>query len=143
MTALGAKLVEQKSVQRTAFESKVDAAREGSVLSTVAMNVSQVCEWALKFCAMLMNKPTNDITYQLNTDFDLSKMTPEDRKQTIAEWKDGSITWNEMRARMRSAGVATEDDAKAKVSIEKDQVMQMALEAPLNQPGASAFGNRE
>lgn len=143
MTALGAKLVEQKSVQRTAFESKVDAAREGSVLSTVATNVSQVCEWALKFCSSLMNKPTDDITYQLNTDFDLSKMTPEDRKQTVAEWKDGAISWNELRTRLRAAGTATEDDNVAKASIERDQVTQMALEAPLNQPGASAFGNRE
>lgn len=142
MTALGAKLVEQKSVQRTAFESKVDAAREGSVLSTVATNVSQTCEWALKFCAMLMNKPTEDLKYQLNTDFDLSKMTPEDRKQTIAEWEAGAISWDEMRNRLRAAGTATEDDAKAKSDIERDQVVQMALTPPINQPGASAFGNR-
>jgi hypothetical protein len=46
MVALGAKLVEQKQVQRTAFETKVEATSEGSILSSSAKNVSNAFVWA-------------------------------------------------------------------------------------------------
>jgi len=51
MVALGAKLVEQKQVQRTATEAGIDDAAETSVLGTCVRNVEAAYRWALQVCA--------------------------------------------------------------------------------------------
>lgn len=127
MVALGAKLVQQQQVQRTAFETKVETTGEGSVLSNTAKNVSQAYEWALKWCATFMGLPTTGIEFQLNDDFDISSLTAEEQAQAISAWQAGAVTWEEMRTRLRKAGIATVDDAKAKAEIDADTVAAMAL----------------
>lgn len=144
MTALGAKLVEQKDVQRTATETRVEATSEGSILSSTTKNVSAAYLWALKECAKTMGLPETGINFELNTDFDLTKMTPEELRQVIDTWMKGSITFEEMRAPLRKAGLATEDDEIAKGKIEADTVKAMAMEAVLNEPGdGSAKGGAD
>ena len=129
MVALGAKLIEQKKVQRTAFEAKMESTIEGSVLSSSAKNVEAAYLWALKLCAKFLAKPDTDIEFELNTDFDISRITPEERAATIIEWQAGAITFGEMRSVLRKSGSATEEDGPAKVSIEKDQKQKADLEA--------------
>lgn len=136
MVALGAKLVEQKEVQKTAFEAKVDATSSASVLSSTAKNVSAAYQWALEWCGVFVGSGEAGIEYKLNDDFDIARMTPEERAQAIKDWQAGAITWTEMRTAMRKAGVATEDDEKAKQQIADDQVTSIALEAPFNTPTA-------
>lgn len=138
MVALGAKLVEQKQVQRTAFETKVEATSEGSILSSTTKNVASAYLWALKWCARLMGQDENAVEFELNTDFDIARMTPEEVKQTILNWQSGAITFGEMRDVLRKAGQATVDDAIAKAEIEADTVKAMALEMPANTPSGNA-----
>jgi hypothetical protein len=128
MVALGAKLVEQKQVQRTAFEAKVENIGESSTLATVTRNVNEAIMWALEQCAMYMNiKLTDKDEYTLNTDFDVSKTTPEERNQIIDSWMKGAISWTEMRGGLRRAGTATEQDDKAKQEILADKESQAKL----------------
>ncbi|UYE91993.1 portal protein [Klebsiella phage vB_KmiS-Kmi2C] len=128
MVALGAKLVEQKQVQRTAFEAKVENIGENSTLGTVTKNVNEAIMWALEQCAMYMNIKLSDKNeYVLNTDFDISKTTPEERNQIIDSWVKGAISWSEMRVGLRRAGTATEDDDKAKQEILSDKKAQAEL----------------
>ena len=135
MVALGAKLVEQKQVQRTAFESKVEATSEGSTLSSTAKNVQAAYVWALKWCAKFVGVPDTAITFELNTDFDIARMTPEERAQAIKEWQGGAITFEEMRAVLRKSGTATEEDEQAKTKIAAETAAAMALATPANVPG--------
>lgn len=139
MVSLGAKLVEVKKVQQTAFETKVEATSEGSVLSTTTKNVAAGYLWALKKAAMFSGLPEDGIEFELNTDFDIARMTPEEVKQIIDTWQKGGISFKEMRDVLRKAGQATEDDEVAKASIAKDTADAMALAMPPNQPGADAF----
>lgn len=141
MVALGAKLVEQKEVQRTAFETKVEATGEGSILSSTTKNVSEVYLWALKWCAKLMGIPETAIKFELNTDFDIVKATPEELKQAKEIWSAGGLSWEEYRTVLRKAGMATEDDQVAKASIAADMVEAMALAMPENEPGEGGTGN--
>jgi hypothetical protein len=130
MVALGARLVEQKQVQRTAFETKVEASNDGSILSQVSKNVSEAYEWALGVCADFMGMPNlaeTAIQFELNDDFDIARMTPEEQAQAIANWQKGAITWEEMRDCLRKAGVATVDDDKAKAEIEQDTIDAMKI----------------
>lgn len=118
---MGAKLVEQKQVQRTAFETKVEATSDGSVLASTANNVSSAYETAFKFCCQFAGVEYGESMFKLNTEFDIARMTPEERKQAIQEWQSGAITFSEYRAILRKAGIATEDDDKAKQAIADEQ----------------------
>lgn len=127
MVALGARLVEQHEVQRTATEAELESTSEGSNLVSVTRNVSEAFEWALKFAARWIGQSDSTIKFELNTDFDISRISPEERRQVIDEWQKGAITFTEMRTSLRKAGVAIEDDAKAKGDIAKDQEAQIAM----------------
>lgn len=129
MVALGAKLVEQKSVQRTATEAQQDEAAESSFLAATAKNVSAAMEWAFKWCSVFMGLDETTIVYQLNTDFDLMKLSAADRAETIKEWQGGALTFAEMRAVLRKGGVATEDDAEAKKKIDQEKADEIAAAA--------------
>lgn len=54
MIALGAKLVEQKTVQRTATEASMDDAAEMSVLGTCVRNTEAAYQWALGICCQFV-----------------------------------------------------------------------------------------
>lgn len=137
MIALGAKLVEQKQVQRTAFETKVEATSEGSILSSTAKNVSAAYKWALEVASIFVADSEVTCKFELNTDFDIARMTPEEVKSVIATWQAGGITFEEMRTSLRKAGTATEDDVKAKAKIEADTAAAMAMEQVYNEPPAT------
>lgn len=125
MVALGAKLVEQKQVQRTATEAGIEHNTETSTLSNVAKNVSAAIKFGLEVCARFVGLSDSvEIVYELNTDFTLARMTAQERQQLIAEWQQGAITFSEMRAAMRKSGVATLDDEEAREEI-KDEVDMM------------------
>lgn len=138
MRSLGAKLVQPKEVQKTATESKLDAAGEASVLATVAKNVSAAYVWALEWCGVFMNVGEGGIEFALNDDFDLSSMSVEMQNAVVGNWQKGALTFPEMRAVLRKAGQATEDDAKAEATIVKAQQDAMAFEASLNEPAGGA-----
>lgn len=117
MVALGAKLVEQKTVQRTATEAGLEEAGESSILSSIANNVSLAFVWALGWAAMFIGVPETEIKFSANSDFDISKMTPAERAQTITEWQAEAITFSEMREALRKTGVATLTDEEAEKEI--------------------------
>lgn len=129
MRSLGAKLIEDRQTQRTATESKQDNAAEGSVLSSCANNVSAAYVWALKYAAQLMGLSDAGVEFQLNTDFDIASMTPDEVTKAITAWQGGALTFEEMRVTLRRYGWATVDDATAKASIAKEQVDAMTLAA--------------
>lgn len=129
MIALGAKLVEQKSVQRTATEARQEQASEGSALLSSALNVQDAYAKALAVAAAFANAEASEIIFEINTDFDIVNMTPEERRQTIEEWQKGALTFAEMRAVLRRAGAATEDDAAAKEQIARDDAEALATTA--------------
>jgi Domain of unknown function (DUF4055) len=133
---LGAQLVEQKTVQRTATESQNDKNAQTCTLALIANNVSDAITWALKVAAYFVGvKAVDTIQYVLNTDFDLAKLTPAERQQSISEWIAGATTWTEMRGQLRKGGVAIEDDDKAKAEIEAEE----KAEAEANQANALAL----
>lgn len=116
MVALGAKLVEEKTVQRTATEASQDEAAETSALASVAKNVSAAYKFAFEWAAYFMGlgdrtsiEGDDSIVFDLNSQFDLVKLSPEDRKQLMTEWQSGAITDKEYRDSLTQAGVASED----------------------------------
>lgn len=135
MVALGAKLVEQRNVQRTAREAEMENANERSSLGTIADNVSAAYTWALNWCALFVGADALDIKFELNTEFDLIKLTPEERQSLVLEWQQGAITFEEMRASFRRGGIATVDDKSAKTQTQAEMKERAALlPKPVVQP---------
>lgn len=123
MVSLGAQLVEDKQVQRTLGEAKMETTIVVSTLSSCARNVSQAYENALiaasQFAIGEVNK--DEIIFKLSTDFAIAKMSPEDRKALLAEWQGGLLSFTEAREQLRQSGIATLDDKDAQEEIAKDQ----------------------
>lgn len=120
MVALGAKLVENQTVQRTATETTMDQRTENSILSTAANNSSAAMLWALQWCAKWLGLPITGIQFQINTDFAVARLSPEDQQQLVSTWQAGGITIEEMRAGLRKSGIATEPDTTAMGKLKKE-----------------------
>ncbi len=132
MVALGATLVENKAVQRTATEANQDETTKVSVLSSSADNVSEAITDCLVWAGLFIGeeqsevkdeasgKTTKAISYVLNTDFDIATMTSQDREQLRKDYEAKLISFSELRAGLKAAGVAFQDDEKARDEIEQD-----------------------
>ena len=117
MVALGAKLVEQKQVQRTATEAGLENASETSVLASAANNTSAAFEKALMWCMLFMGTD-GEITFELNTDFDIYKLEPQAQQALLSLWQNEVLTWEEVRDNLRKANIAYMDNEEAKDILE-------------------------
>jgi len=131
MVALGAKLVEQREVERTATEAAMEESSKGSTLSSCAKNVSAAFTNALKWAARWVGQPDSGVVFELNTDYSMDNLSPEERKQLIEEWQKGAIAFEEMREGLRKVGIATlkDEDAKTKITAEKEDAARIQAEA--------------
>lgn len=120
MRALGAKLVEDRSIRRTATEATQDEASETSVLGSATKNVSAAYTAAIKWCMKFTRQGVVDFTFSLNTDFDLSTLTPQQRQQLIAEWQAEAISFTEMRHNLKRGRVAFQDNEIAMAEISEN-----------------------
>lgn len=127
MAKIGAKLIEPAAGQRTATEASLQATAESSILGSSATNVSKAIEEALLFAALFANVeiPEDDkreevLSYELNTDFDLSRMNAQDRAQLLAEWQGGGISFEEYRWNLVKGGTAYLDDEEVKNQLETE-----------------------
>jgi hypothetical protein len=125
MIALGAKLIEQSSVQRTATEAKIDSSAEGSILMSAAQNVSAAYVWALKLAAEFMGLKVpadgaeDSYVFALNDDFDIANMDAAGRAEVLKAWQAGGISWTEYRTVLKAGGIASQDNDDAKKEIDE------------------------
>ena len=148
MVALGAKLVQELQVQKTATQSNHDKSTETSILSTVADNVSEAIKYALEWAAIFTGEVAQDkdarskaVKFDLNTEFDIVRMDAGEQAQLLKTWQAEGITDKEYRDALRKGGVATEDDedwqaeredkmATAIDKLEQETIAQVVPETP-------------
>ena len=111
MVKLGAKLVESGGVQRTATDAVIQEASESSVLASAANNVSSAYTTALGYIQAFrgIEFDPGELYYELSSDFDIHRLTPQGQQQMVANWMSGAITDSELRDQFLKAGIATED----------------------------------
>lgn len=143
MAMLGAQLVESKEVQRTLGEAQMEKAMTDSVLVQCAKNTAAAIQKCLRWAAAFYGDDPDTITYDLSTDFAILRMTPEERKALIADYQGGLISWEEARYALRQSGVAYEDDAKAKASIDAEAQTRIDMAAAEAGAVADATGTTE
>lgn len=132
MVALGAKLVEQKKVQRTATEAGLDHAAEASVLVTAANNVLAGYRIALGFCSLFVTGDGGKIEFDLATPLTRDAIDAPTAVALMDLWNNGVLGFEEIRWKLKLSGVAYDDDEKVKKEGEEkkkaDQDAAIALE---------------
>jgi hypothetical protein len=128
--SLGAKLVQKSKTVRTATEVMIDTTSETSTLHNVAKNTSAGMEQALKWACRFAGADDADIQYQLNTEFELTRMNANDRLALVKMWQSGAIAFVELRDALRIDGTATLDDETAMAMISKEQAAAAGLNGP-------------
>ena len=119
--ALGAKLVEKKTVERTATEVQADEAASISILGSIAKNVEAAYKSAFTIFGNFLGVTVTDDAIVMNTDFDISRMSAGERQQLLLEWQAGIIAFSEYREVLHQAGVAKLDNEAAKAEIKTTQ----------------------
>lgn len=141
MRAIGAKLVEERGVRRTATEASQDEASETSILSSATKNLNaaynKALEWAARFTS------NGEFEFKINSDFDLSDLDPNERQQLIAEWQSEAITWTEMRTALKRSRIAFQDDEEARSEIEHHPPMTAMDTMTINQGNEGGEGDED
>jgi hypothetical protein len=116
MVALGARLAENRQVARTLGEAKIELSTEMSVLDACASNVANAYNVVLVFCMAFLGV-TGEASIELQADYSLGSLSPQERQQLMAEWQAQGISFTEYRTALKKAGVAFQEDQDAKDEI--------------------------
>lgn len=129
MVALGAKLIDSDKTQRTFGEASMEAAAQNSVLSRVSKNLSDAYTKALRWAAMFLGLDEK-IEYELNSDFDINKMSPEELQSVIAAWQSNGISFTEMRWQLKKGGRAYQEDDEMRSENESEDPLKLDVTKP-------------
>jgi hypothetical protein len=121
MVALGAKLVEQRQVQRTATEAEIENAAELSVVGTCVRNAEALYRQGLAWCAEFLRLDGAGIDFKINAELGLGRLAAGDAAQILAAYDKGLISWPEARDRLRRAGYFEGEDDQAMRDMAKDK----------------------
>lgn len=134
MVALGAKLVERRTVEATATEINADEAASMSILSSCTANVEAAVNAALTLVAKLEgHTPVNDALV-MNKDFDITRMSAGDRAQLLSEFSAGLVSFEEARKLMRAGGFSLSvDDTATQVAIAKNPPLTAKIQLDKNE----------
>lgn len=132
MISIGAKLMSPSNKEKTATEASNDNTAETSTLASSAKNVSAAVTLALEWAALFVGASTDDIQFELNTDFASSNMTAQQRAQLVAEWVAGAISFEEIRDNLRKSGITTQTDEEALKLIKKEIEVRAATAKALS-----------
>lgn len=127
MVALGAKLIDSDKTQRTLGEVSMESAAQNSVLSRVAKNVSSAYTKALKWVSEFMGKEDHEMAYELNSDFDIAKMSPEELQAVISAWQSNAISFTEMRWQIKRGGRGYMNDDDMRDEQEQEDPLRLDI----------------
>ncbi|HEY9818185.1 MAG TPA: DUF4055 domain-containing protein, partial [Candidatus Obscuribacterales bacterium] len=105
MIAIGGRIIQPKTGQRTAEEARIDSASEMSILETLVGNVSEGIEKACEFVARFMGADPEQVEFSLNREF--WDQTPDPQMlATIMGLEDrGHMAQQDIRDYLRRTGV--------------------------------------
>ena len=104
----------------------MEAYSQNSVLSRVSRNVSDAYTKALKWCAEFLGV-TEEVEYELNTDFDVAKMSPEELAALVSAWQSNAISFTEMRWQIKKGGRGYQDDDEMMAENEQKDPLKLDI----------------
>lgn len=121
MSAFGAKFLDDDNVAKTAYQVKVENPSQGSILANCADNVSDAYTRALKTAHRICGLDDSKVVFELNTDFEYNRVGSDEQNFFINAWKQGAISFTEMRECLKRGGSAMQDDDVAKKEIDEER----------------------
>ena len=121
MSAFGAKFLDSDNVAKTAYQVKVENPSQGSILANCADNVSDAYTKALKVAHKLCGLDDSNVTFELNTDFEYNRVGSDEQNFFINAWKQGAISFTEMRECLKRGGSVTQENEKALKEIDEER----------------------
>lgn len=118
MVALGAKLVQQQKVQRTATEASMDNTSETSILVSAAVNVFLAYVQALKFACAFAGADSASLEFELSEPLTRDTLQAQDAAAIMQAWMNGLLAFEEARTIYKQSGLAYLDDEKVKTEHE-------------------------
>ena len=137
---IGARLIEERKIRRTATEASLEDQSYHSILGHIAYNVSQALTSALRLYA-LYSGITAAVSIKLNDDFSTISSDAEHRRLLLEEYIAGTRTFAEYRAGLRTYDAnVTEDDEQAKKDILKEakDFKKVIAESTMQKPAEAA-----
>lgn len=118
MVSVGARLIEQRQVRRTATESSIEAESYHSILGHIAINVADALTAAMVDLGRFYDGEYSKNSIALNTEFGIVATSAEHRRLLLEEWQKGLRSFNEARRALRMYDDRLDDDAQAQTEIE-------------------------
>lgn len=109
MVALGARLVDSKTVEKTATEVTIDNSTQISTLATIAQNVSNAITKTLEYAGRFIGATAKPL-FKLSTDYNFARMSAQERISLVDEWQKGAISFNEMRGELKKVGIVLDEN---------------------------------
>lgn len=106
MVALGARIVRDPSVAKTATEINSDKVTEVSTLASGARNVSAALRKAFEYAQKFVGD-SSEIKFELSTDFDMVRMTSQELLAIVTTWQAGLLASEDAYDVLTRAGYAT------------------------------------
>jgi hypothetical protein len=119
MISLGARLVEQRTVRRTATETMLDYSSDTSILSSAAESVIRAYRLAFKFAALFTGGDVKDTVMRLGEPLSRDILDPQAQMALVATWQAGAISGAELRRSLMRAGIAYEEDFVPEPPVEE------------------------
>lgn len=128
MVAIGARLIEERKIRRTATEASLEDQSYHSILGHIAFNVSQALSAALVLMFMYY-EVSEAVSVRLNDDFSTIASDAEHRRLLLEEYIAGVRTFEEYRTALRSydANVKEDDEEAKKVILSEAKSFKKVL----------------
>jgi hypothetical protein len=142
MISIGAKILKPTSnVERKQSEIEIEAASSRSILLTIKSNLELAMLACMKHAANFIGVDGEAIKLELNDNFDLQSMAPEQIRFLIELYKENTICFEEIRDNLLRSGLANLDLATVKTRLTEDKTMKDALVSELDKKAAEAKAN--
>lgn len=137
MVAIGARLIEERKIRRTATEASLEDQSYHSILGHIAYNVSQALTQALNMYGLYSKVTEGTLSVKLNDDFSGISNDSEHRRLLLEEYIAGVRTFEEYRAGLRTYDAnVRENDEEAKKTIigEAKDFKKVIAESTMQKP---------
>jgi len=92
---LGAMFIQPGSAVKTATQSEGERETSHSILSLIAVNVSEAYAKALTYAAMFMNESPEDISYDINQEYVKPQATAQELQAIVASLLQGAMPFSD------------------------------------------------
>ena len=109
-------------------EVEIEAAPQKSVLTTIKDNLELALMDAVKLAANFIGvEITDEHKIELNENFDLTSMSPDEMRGVSELYEKNQIAWGELREALRRSGIAKMSDEDAQTAIKQDSAFKKAV----------------